>query len=550
MLASDLVAASIVTIMLIPQSLAYALIADLPVEVGLYSAILPLIVYAVFGTSRTLSVAPAAIASLMTASALSEVSNLHDHNYLAAAIMLAMLSGIFLLLFGILKLGFLSNFLSHPLISGFITASAVLISLSQVGHLLGIQASGSNIIEIGQSLLLSVKSTNLYTLAIGGSVLVFLYVIKSSGETAMMKLGMKKRLASLCTKSAPAVSALATLYIVYVFGLEDKGVLIVNTIPVGLPSLSIPDFNLSLIKELTLPAIFISIVGYVESVAIGKTLAEKRGEKINNNQELIGLGNANIASAISGGFPVTGSLSRSMVNNDAGAVTQVSGIFAAIGVAAASLFLTPVLFFLPKATLAATIIIAVSSLIDFSVIKKIREYEKSDYYTILVTILLTLFLGVEAGIMCGVILSIYLHLHRTSKPHIAKVGLLEGTEYFKNVKRHSVITDPRILTLRPDESLIFSNANYVEDSIYDYVRNDNKIAHVVIMCSAVNQVDYSALETLEKLSISLFEKHITLHLSEVKGPVLDALNRVEFNKELSGNIYFSQFEAFNDLKET
>ncbi|MEH6557040.1 MAG: sulfate permease [Oceanicoccus sp.] len=546
-LASDSVAAIIVTIMLIPQSLAYALLAGLPPEVGLYATILPLITYAVFGTSRTLSVGPVAIASLMTAAALSQVAEQGSADYLAAAIMLAMLSGLFLLLLGIMKLGFLANFLSHPVISGFITASAILIALSQMKHLLGVDAQGDNAISQLQSLYSSYGQVNMQTVVVGVSVLVFLYWAKVSGSHFLNRIGLGERTAQLATKAAPVIGVLATIGIVFGLSLDQQGVAIVGQIPSGLPSLRIPEFTTPMFEQLLAPAIFISIIGYVESVSVGKTLAAKRREKIDSNQELIGLGAANVAAAISGGFPVTGGFSRSVVNFDAGAVTQAASIYTAIGIAIASLVLTPILYFLPKATLAATIIIAIGALIDFSVLKHTWNYSKGDFLAVISTIIMTLLLGVESGVICGIIISLGLHLYRTSTPHIAEVGLVEGTEYFKNVKRFHVITDPHILSLRVDESLFFANASYLEDEIYSYLFNDDHIGHVILICSAVNEIDFSALETLKNINERLTDQGVNLHLSEVKGPVLDALNRVDFIDHLSGKVYISQFEAFTNI---
>jgi len=546
-LANDSVAAVIVTIMLIPQSLAYALLAGLPAEVGLYATILPLITYAVFGTSRTLSVGPVAIASLMTAAALNQIGQQGDADYLAAAIMLAMLSGFFLVILGILKLGFLANFLSHPVISGFITASAILIALSQMKHILGVDAQGENALSLLHSLYSSIDHINLQTAALGVSVLAFLYWVKIGGTQCLRRLGLRERTAQLSTKAAPVIGVLATIAIVYGLSMDQQGVAIVGQIPSGLPRLRIPEFSATLFEQLLAPAIFISIIGYVESVSVGKTLAAKRREKIDSNQELIGLGAANIASAVSGGFPVTGGFSRSVVNFDAGAVTQAASIYTAIGIAVASLILTPILFFLPKATLAATIIIAIGALIDFSVLKHTWDYSKGDFIAVISTIIMTLSWGVEVGVISGILISLGLHLYRTSTPHIAEVGLIEGTEYFKNVQRFHVITDPHSVSLRVDESLFFANAGFLEDKIYGYLFDNDHIAHVILMCSAVNEIDFSALETLEKINERLIDQGVKLHLSEVKGPVLDALNRVDFIDKLSGNVYISQFEAFSDI---
>ncbi len=546
-LTRDILAAVIVTIMLIPQSLAYALLAGLPAKVGLYASILPLVVYAIFGTSKTLSVGPVAVASLMTASALSEIAQQGTTDYLTAAITLALISGVFLLVLGFFKLGFLANFLSHPVVSGFITASGILIAFSQLKHVLGVKADGETLLEIGSSLASQLTSINFHTLLMSVAVLYFLYWARCGFAEMLMRRGIAKRKALLFARVAPVVSILATIFMAYFFNLESKSVALVGTIPSGLPSLQIPDLSIDLIKTLFLPAILISIIGYVESVSVGKTLAAKKRQKIDVNQELIGLGAANVASAVSGAFPVTGGFSRSVVNFDAGAATQAASIFAAVGIALASLFLTPALYYLPKATLAATIIIAVLSLVDFSIFKKTWNFSRSDFYAVFTTVVITLLFGVEAGVASGVGTSITLHLYRTSMPHIAEVGLVDGTEHFRNINRYHVQTLPEILSLRMDESLFFANASYLEDQIYDTIYYRDKIAHVILVCSAINEIDLSAMEMLEAVNERLIEQGIHLHLSEIKGPVMEMLERSGFIDFLSGKIFLTQFEAFTYL---
>ncbi|MDA9298115.1 SulP family inorganic anion transporter, partial [Pseudomonadales bacterium] len=273
----------------------------------------------------------------------------------------------------------------------------------------------------------------------------------------------------------------------------------------------------------------------------------KRGQRVDGNQELVGLGAANLASSFSGGFPVTGGFSRSVVNFDAGASTQLAGILAAVGIALASLFLTPVLFYLPQATLAATIIVAVTGLIDVSIITKTWKLSKSDFYAVALTILGTLVFGVEAGVAAGVLVSLCLYLYRTSKPHIAEVGLIEGTEHFRNILRHKVSTRPEILSLRVDENLFFANAGYLEEYIYSALENNPEVRHLVLMCSACNTIDYSALEVLEAINGHLRDLDIAFHLSEVKGPVMDHIKDTGFLEHLTGNVYLSQYQAYMDL---
>lgn len=544
---ADLVAGAVVTMMLIPQSLAYALLAGLPAETGLYASIFPLIAYAIFGSSRTLSVGPVAVVSLMTMVALSKVVEPGSADYLGAAIVLALLTGGILLIMGVFRLGFVANFLSHTVVSGFITASGILIALSQLRHILGISAHGDTIPEILSTLVANLNGINSVTAALGLLVLVFLFWARSGVAPLLSRFGVERNNAALIAKAAPVIGVVVTILCVWGWRLDSQGVAIVGTIPAGLPTLIWPTMTLELVEKLWLPALSIAIIGYVESVSVGKTLAAKKRGSINANHELFGLGAANIASAFSGAFPVTGGLSRSVVNFDAGAVTQAASIYAAIGIALASLYLTPMLYFLPKATLAATIIVAVLSIVDFSILKKTWHYSSSDFRAVMITILGTVLFGVEVGVICGVMLSIGLYLYRTSVPHVAEVGLVENTQHFRNVRRYHVTTNDKILNLRVDESLFFANASFLENLVYSKVYENDQIAHVVLMCSAVNEIDFSALEVLEMINQRLNEQGIKLHLSEVKGPVMDALRYSGFGDHLCGNIYLTQFEAFEDL---
>lgn len=545
---SDAIAATIVTIMLIPQSLAYALLAGLPAEVGLYASILPLAVYSLFGSSSTLSVGPVAIAALMTAAAVGEVTASGEVSATSAAITLAALSGVMLMLFGFLRLGFLANFLSHTVVSAFITASAIIIALSQFRHLLGIQAGGDTLGELLRSLWEHLPQTNYLTLLLGCSVLALLYFVRLKGVSLLTSLGVSQRRAALATKVTPVIAVILTIVSVKLFSLEAHGVAVVGAIPKGLPPLQMPDFSIGLVNALWLPALLISIIGYVESVSVGRTLGAKRQERIDADQELIGLGAANLASAFSSGLPVTGGFSRSVVNFDAGAVSQAASLMTAAMIALVSLFLTPLLYSLPTATLAATIIVAVMALVDFSVIRKTWKISKGDSFAILVTMLLTLSFGVEAGVSAGILVSISLHLYRTSKPHIAEVGLIPGSEHFRNVRRYEVERDPQILTLRLDESLFFANASFLEEYVQVATFKNGEIAHVILMCTAMNEIDYTALETLEAINLQLKQQGITLNLSEIKGPVMDMLVKSDFLAHLSGQVYLSQFDAFNDVK--
>jgi len=544
---NDGVAAVIVTIMLIPQSLAYALLAGLPPEVGLYASIAPLVAYGIFGTSRALAVGPVAVVSLMTAAAVGQLASQGTPEYYAAAIVLALLSGLMLLLMGVFRLGFLANFLSHPVISGFITASGLIIAFSQLKNILGIKASGHNLYEIVLSLGAGIGDTNLPTMVIGVTTAAFLFWVRKQLKPLLIRLGLGARMADVVAKAGPVAAVGVTTLITWGLSLDQAGVKIVGDIPRGLPPITVPHFDLALWESLAASALLISIVGFVESVSVAQTLAAKRRQRVHPDQELIGLGVSNIASAVTGGYPVTGGFSRSVVNFDAGAETPAAGIYTALGIALATVFLTPLLFFLPKATLSATIIVAVLSLVDLGTLKHTWAYSKSDFSAMAATIALTLGVGVEAGIVAGVGLSIALHLYRSSRPHSAVVGQVPGTEHFRNVLRHKVVTAPDVFSIRVDESLFFANARYLEDLIYDAVASDKNIRHVVLMCPAVNSIDASALESLEAINERLWASETKLHLSEVKGPVMDKLERSHFLEALTGAVYLTQFDAMMAL---
>jgi SulP family sulfate permease len=546
-LTDDLVAAIIVTIMLIPQSLAYALLAGLPPEMGLYAAILPLLAYAFFGNSRTLAVGPVAVVSLMTAAVVGEMALQGTAEYAAMAIALAMISGVILLVMGLFRLGFLANFLSHPVISGFMIAATLIIATSQIKHIFGISASGSNLIALIGSLAENITDLNLITLTLGAAAIGLLYWARKGMKPLLVRFGVDEHLAGILSKTGPIIVVVLTTAVTWALGLADKGVSVVGTLPSGFPPFSVPSFDMGIWGQLFGSAVLISIVGFVESISVAQTLAAKRRQQISPDQELVGLGAANIAAAFSGGYPVTGGLSRSMVNFDSGAKTPAAGAFTAIGVLTAAIFLTPLLYFLPKATLAAIIIVAVLSLLNLGTLKQTWHYSRTDFAAMAATVLLTLTFGVELGIIAGVSLSIFLHLYRTSRPHSAIVGQVPGTEHFRNVNRHEVIVTPEIFSIRIDESLYFPNARFLEDTIYDAVASDDQIEHVVLMCSAVNFIDASALESLEAINERIGHSNVMLHLSEVKGPVMDRLKRSHFLEHLSGRVYLTQFDAVHTI---
>jgi SulP family sulfate permease len=483
----------------------------------------------------------------MTAAAIGQVAEAGSMGYAAAALTLALLSGAMLLTLGLLRLGFIANFLSHPVIAGFITASGILIATSQLKHILGVPAGGHTLIEMLGALVAHLDAVNWPTLIIGVLATGFLFWVRKGLKPLLLRAGLKPRMADLLAKTGPVAAVAVSTIAVWLFGLDGQGVAIVGAVPQGLPPLTMPDLSPDLVSALVLPAALISIIGFVESVSVAQTLAAKKRQRIDPNQELIGLGAANLGAAFTGGYPVTGGFARSVVNFDAGAETPAAGAFTAVGLAIAALALTPLIFFLPKAVLAGTIIVAVLSLVDFSILRKSWGYSYADFTAVLATILLTLGLGVETGVSAGVILSIALHLYKTSRPHVAEVGLVPGTQHFRNVLRHRVKTNPAVLTLRVDQSLYFANARFLEDLIQDRVAEDCSLRHVVLMCSAVNEIDLSALESLEAINERLKAAGITLHLSEVKGPVMDRLKRSHFLDQLTGDVFLSQYDAWAAL---
>lgn len=546
-LLNDMVAAVIVTIMLIPQSLAYAMLAGLPPEVGLYASIAPLLVYAVFGSSRQLAVGPVAILSLMTAAAAGKVATQGSAEYVAAAVVLALLSGLILLGMGLMRLGFLANFLSHPVVSGFITASGILIAASQLRHIFGVDASGHNLLEIGVALVEQLPSTNRATLAIGVSSLVFLYWVRKHFKSMLTGFGLKDNVATIIARSGPVFAVIGGILAVWTLRLDQQGVKILGTVPASLPALGIPRFSPDVWLQLLGSAALISLIGFVESVSVGQTLAAKNKARIDPNQELIGLGAASLSAGVSSGYPVTGGLARSAVNFDAGAQTPAAGAFTALGIALATVFLTPWLFYLPQAVLAATIIVAVLSLVDLPEVAKVYRYSGSDFAAMAATILITLFFGVELGVTTGVVLSLALHLNNTRRPHFALVGQLPGTQHFRNVNRHRVVLSDHVLTIRIDETLYFANARFLENTIYTLLANRPDMQHLVLMCPAVNRIDASALESLEAINDRLRDADVSLHFSEVKGPVMDRLKRTHFLDELTGRVFLSQHDAMKAL---
>jgi sulfate permease, SulP family len=541
---NDLVVAVIVAIMLIPQSLAYAQLAGLPAEIGLYASMAPLILYAVFGTSRSLSVGPVAVTSLMTLAAVAPIAAQGTPEYLAAAMVLALLTGLILIILGFLKLGFLTNFISFPVMAGLGTAVGLQIAAGQLTPVLGIPAGGGTFLAQVISLVKNAGQINIYTAAIGVPVVVFLLLVRKNLSKLLTRAGIGKGPADIIAKMGPVIAIIITILVVSGLGLDKEGVKIVGKVPAGLPSLSFPPFNLALWSQLLTPAALIAIIGYVASISVAQSLAAKKRQHVDPNQELIALGAANLGASLSGGFPVAGGFSRSIVNFEAGAETPAAGAFTAVGIALVALFLTPLLFFLPSATLGATIFVAVLSMVNFKAVKITYAYSPSDAIAMALTIILTLTLGVIAGLMAGIGISLMMYLYRTSKPHIAVIGQIPGTQSFRNAERYAdVVTSPSIVSMRIDESIYFPNARLLETQVNELVAANPDVEHFILNCSAVNAIDASGLESLKSINQRLKDGGIAFHLSEVKGPILDSLKKTKFFQELKDSIHFTHYDA-------
>lgn len=549
-LQGDMSAGIIVTIMLIPQSLAYALLAGLPPQVGLYASILPLLAYAVFGTSMTLAVGPVAVASLMTANALAPLATPGSAEYTFFALQLAMFTGVIYLLCGIFRLGFLSHLLSHPVINGFITGSAILIAVGQLKGILGVNIPNGSVVETLMNLYNSRLDINYPTLYIGLASIAFLFYARTGLANLLNKLGISKEQAGLLTKLAPMVVVIVSTALVAQHGLASEiGLKIVGNIPKGLPNLSYTFPTIEQSKSLLMPALMIFIVGFIESVSVAQSLALKRQQKIKPNKELYGLGAANVASAFSGGYVVVGGFARSVVNYAAGANTPLASVFSAILMTLVLLGFTGFFFFLPHAVLSATIIVAVLGMIDINTVSHTWKYSRADAISLLSTTLTVIIVGVESGILVGVSISVLFYLWNASNPHIAIVGRVEGTEHFRNIERYQVQTASNIVFIRIDENLFFGNIQAIEDTVHTILQQSPEVQNVVLLGAAINRIDSTALEVLCTLNIQIKGMKKQLHLAEIKGPVMDRLKNSDLISNLTGRTYLNAYEAFECLAD-
>lgn len=509
-LGNDLFAGMTVGIMLIPQGMAYALIAGLPPVYGLYASIVPQVIYAIFGTSRQLSVAPVAMDSLLVATGVSVLATEGTDAYIGFAILLAFFMGAFQLLLGILRMGFITNLLAKPVISGFTSAAAIIIGLNQLKYLLGTEVEKSNqVYEILLNAIEKLNETHVLTFVIGVAGIVLIKWIKS----------VHPRIPGALIAVVLGTSAVALL------NWHESGVSIVQNIPQGLPPFSLPTFELEAIADLVPLALTISIVAFMEAYSVSKALESKRKDhKVIPNQELIALGTSNLIGALFQSYPVTGGFSRSAVNHQAGAVTPISSIISAALVALTLLFLTPLFYYLPHAILASVIMVAVSSLIDIKYAAKLWKENKTEFGLLLITFLVTLNFSMVPGIISGVTASILLLLYRSAYPHIAQLGRLKGQQEFRNVKRFTNLelwADKVII--RIDAPLTFINIQYIKTYISDLLLDRPDVQTLIIDAAAISQIDASAVDDLKELLVELSSKNILMIWTDVVGPVRDTM---------------------------
>ncbi|MCB0706750.1 MAG: solute carrier family 26 protein [Saprospiraceae bacterium] len=531
----DLIAGLTVGVMLVPQGMAYAMLAGLPPIYGLYASVVPLLVYAVLGTSRQLAVGPVAMVSLLVAAGVGELASVGSEAYIGYALLLALMVGVIQFAMGLFRLGFLVNFLSHPVVSGFTSAAALIIGFSQLKHLLGIDLARSNFIfEVISAAAERISETHLPTLLIGAVSIGLLFLIK------------KKKW------SIPGPLVVVTLGISLAWGLQlaDAGVKIVGKVPGGLPAFNLPAFDWAAIQVLLPIALTISFIGFMESIAVAKAIQKKhKNYKLEANQELIALGAANMLGSLFQAFPVTGGFSRTAVNDQAGAKTTLATILSALLVVLTLLFLTPLFFFLPKAILAAIIMVAVVGLIDWQEALHLWKVDRTDFWMMLATFAGTLFIGIEQGVLTGALLSMGLLIFRTARPHIAVLGKIPGHPHYRNVIRFEEVEQrPDILIFRFDARLYYVNLNYFRSNL-DALMDDkgDALRLVIFDASSVNGVDSSAVTELLNLLEDFKKQNISLYLVGLKGPIRDQLQKSGFTKNLGEDHFFLRIQHAVDF---
>lgn len=542
---SDLLSALIVIAMLVPQGMAYAMLAGLPPIMGLYASILPMIIYAMVGSSPTLSIGPVAIISMMTFATLNPLFEVGSPVYIQAACLLAVMVGVISLLLGIFRFGFLIQLISHPVIKSFIIASALLIALGQFKFLVDLPLKANNLPEFFFSAWHYLRYSHIESFIFGLLALVFLiYLPKVLNSNALQsRIGST----AFVVKALPLALVVISIAAVYFLDLKAVGIKTVGEIPSGFPPISMPYWNMELVITLFPGAAMIAMISFVESLSIAQATALQQRSHLNSNQELIALGLSNLSAGLSSAFPVTGSLSRTVVNADAGAKTPLAGVMSSLFIVMVSLYFTAFFRDLPLAILAATIIVSIWKLVDFKPFIDTWRYSKADGIAMWITFFGVLCIDISTGLILGIVSTFILLLWRISRPHIAVIGLVEGTQHFRNVQRHQVLTSNKVLSMRIDENLTFLNANTFKGFLINAISQYMNLEHVVINCSSISAIDLSALEMLEDLNAELNKLKIKLNFSEIKGPVMDKLQHSKLLNQLSGQIYLTHFQAMQEL---
>ncbi|MBM1106596.1 sulfate permease [Aurantibacter crassamenti] len=537
-LSGDISAGLTVGVMLVPQGMAYAMIAGLPPVFGLYASLIPQVIYALLGTSRQLAVGPVAMDSLLVASGLGALALSGLDEYISMAIFLALFMGVIQLTLGLLRMGFFVNFLSKPVISGFTSAAAIIIGLSQLKHLLGTNIDRSNQVHILlKNAFVSVSETNFITLGIGILSIILISILKK------------------VNKNIPSALLVVVIGIVliYFFGLNDLGVKIVGKVPSGLPSLKVPTIDYSRIMDLFSIAITLALIAFMEAISVAKAVEEKHSDyEIDTSQELIALGASNIIGAFFQSYPTTGGFSRTAINDQAGARTGIASIVSALVVGLTLLFLTPLFYYLPNSVLAAIIMVAVFGLIDFKYPIQLFKNRKDEFYLLIATFLITLTIGIKEGILLGVLISLLLLVYRTSRPHIAVLGRIKNTNYFKNVKRFSEETEifDEFLIVRFDAQLYFGNREYFKQELFkELERKGGAVKYLILNAEAINYIDSSAVHVLKQIINELKSRGVIFVIAGAIGPTRDILYSsgliIDIGKE---NLFVKTSEAFEHCK--
>jgi SulP family sulfate permease len=547
----DLIAGLVVGVITVPQAVAYAFLAGLPAQAGLYACLTPMVIYAFLGSSRHLVVGPVAIAALMVAATIARHAPEYGDAYLGITTVLCLQAGIFLWLLRLSQMGGLVNLLSHPVITGFVNAAAILIVISQLSALTGISSSSeadalTNLLALSRNFL----NFNPATLVIGIGCLLGLWLIPRYSLSLLKMLNVDVPPDHPLSRIGPMLVASLATAIVALWNLDDQfQVAVVGFVPHGLPSFTLPPFSWSMWTDLAPASAAIAVVSYVESFSIGTTLATRERTRINSHQELIALGAANIGAAFTGGYPVAGSFSRSSVNYQAGGRTPVSSLVCAAVIIVTLLYLTPLFAALPHAALAAIVVVSVVGIIDFDSVRRHWRVYREDSITELATLLTVLAVGVETGLITGVALSIAFFIRKSSRPNITIVGRVANTAHFRSARRYDVETFPHVAAIRIDENIYFGNTHQVENKLLKIIQRRPGTKHVLLVCSAVNMIDNSGLEMLYRINQNLDRMGIKLHLAEVKTPVMAQLEATDFVMKMTGSVFFTTDQAMKDLSE-